>query len=402
MVLAVAGTVALVGCKPKAAALPAAPPPAPSSNAPSGVAATPAAQPLEAANAALEKGDLLGAARLTFRERDLHPERPEPYLLLGVIYSRMATLVASRGEAQEAVSALERARQNFRKSASLAPQSAAPLLNLARLEMEAQRPLEGLKVLQQAARAEPKNAEVWFTIGRAQRQRGSHGQSTEAFRRAAELDPARPEPHLELGMVHMDYGRYGQARQAFEEAHRLGNRSPLVLSALALSLLVSPDAAGQVSRAESLLTEAGNPDIPPAVFARGLLLQQKGDAAGAAALFQRILAADPRNERALFSLAGALRTQGDRAKAAEILKRYQAVVARRQLLASYGDRIRRAGPSPELLRGYARALMEGGFYAQAEAQFRQLQQKQPGDAEAARGLKAARAALSRRAPGPRS
>jgi Flp pilus assembly protein TadD len=254
--------------------------------------------------------------------------------------------------------------------------------------------MEALQQLQAALRITENDPQVWLAIGRAQRLRGSHIAAADSFNRALKLQPDLVEAHVDLGILHADFDRHVEAKRSLEEAYRLGDRSPVTLSYLALVLLLSPNA--DAARAEQLLKEAGEPAIPPALFARGLLLRAKGAHAEAEQAFKQVLAADPRHERAQFALAETLRQAGDRDGAARAMKRHHQLVTERQRLGTLSDRLSSEGPQPRLLREYGEALLQAGRVAEAREQFQTWASRAPGDPEARRSLERAQRLLAAR------
>lgn len=283
-----------------------------------------------------------------------------------------------------------KAREAFARAISLAPAASAPKLNLAKLEISSGNPRRALELLSEVAKLEPDNAQLWLLTGTAQNQLQRLHLAAESYRRAIKLNPALSEPHAVLGRMHLDFNRYREALKHLEDAYRLGDHSQITCVYLALALATT---SGDLARAGALLDEAERPQIPAAWYVEGVILQKQGKLSQAQAAFEKVLKAEPRQERAQYALAECLRLRGDAERARAELQRYQRVVTQRQRVTFLRDRLTAEGEKPELLRDYGRALLDLGRHGEAETQFRRWLELVPGSVEAKMLLQQTRAPI---------
>jgi tetratricopeptide (TPR) repeat protein len=167
------------------------------------------------------------------------------------------------------------------------------------------------------------------------------------------------------------------APQMVELGEEYLRRTPQVLCCLALALVAGPADDASAARAEQLLKEAGNPEVPPAWFADGLLRQRKKDHSGAQAAFRKVLAANARNERAQYALAMAYRDAGDRPAAQTAMARHDQFVKTRQRLKQLQQQVTAHPKSAAAVQAYGIALYEEGSYDIAEPQFARWVELEP-------------------------
>jgi len=326
--------------------------------------ATPADK-VELAELYLARKEPLKAAESAFAARKEAPGTAGADNVLGIVY----------GEGGD----VEKARSAFNRAISAAPGATTPKLNLAKLEISVGNPQRALELLSEVAKQEPESAQLWLLTGTAQNQLQRLHLAAESYRRAIKLNPQSSEPHAVLGRMHLDFNRYREALKHLEEAYRLGDRSTITCVYLALALATT---GGDLTRAATLLNEAERPQIPPAWYVEGVIFQKQGQLPEALTAFQRVLKAEPRQERAQYALAECLRLQGNAKRAALELERYQRMVTERQRVTFLRDRLTAEGEKPELLREHGRALLRIGRYDEAEAQFSRWLTLSPRSAEA--------------------
>ncbi|MGV3724080.1 MAG: tetratricopeptide repeat protein [Actinomycetota bacterium] len=337
-----------------------------------GQRATPA-EKVELAELYLARKEPLKAAENAFAARKEAPGIAGADNILGIVYSEAGDV--------------EKARSAFNRAISVAPSATAPKLNLAKLEISAGYPQRALELLSEAAKQEPESAQLWLLTGTAQNQLQRLHLAAESYRRAIKLNPRLSEPHAVLGRMHLDFNRYREALKHLEEAYRLGDHSPITCVYLALALATT---GGDLIRAAKLLDEAERPQIPPAWYVEGVIFQKQGKLPEAQAAFEKVLRAEPRQERAQYALAECLRLRGNVKRAALELERYQRMVTERQRVTFLRDRLTAEGENPKLLREYGRALLKIGRYDEAETQFSRWLTLSPASAEAKELLQQAR------------
>ncbi len=327
----------------------------------------------------LQRGELLKAAEMGFRARKADPRLPAPHLLLATLYT----------QSQEP----EKARASYQDAVRVAPELLVPRLNLARFELEQRNGPAALEHAQAAVNIDRNSAEAWLLAGRIQRLFKSDGTSASSYRRAITLNPELAEAHLELGVLSLDFDKYSEAVAPLERAYELGLRTPQLMSCLALALVAGPGGDDAATRAEQLLKEAGRPEMPASWFAQGLLHHRSRDLPRACETFERVLRANPRNERAQYALAMAYRDAGRKTLAQKAIRRHDLLVRRRQALRQFSQGITEEPNSPSRRKAYGQALFEIGDFRAAEAQFRAWCELASKNAEAKQWLRRAREKL---------
>lgn len=317
----------------------------------------------------------LKAAELAFQARKADPKLATAPNLLGVVYARLNEPAKARGY--------------FEESLRLAPDQLSPLLNLVRLDMDAQDPVAALARLKAAQVTHDKDPTLWLLTGQAERHRGRNAAAYAAFRRAVELDPAQGEAWAEIGTLHMAFDRPTLAVEPLEKAYAAGDRRPETLCFLALALTTAQARPADVERAGKLLEEAGDQKNRFGLLAQAIVQKHRGDLAGARQTLERVLREDPRYERALFVLAETYRAEGNREASVKAMRQFQQMVVERQRILSLAGRISKEKPHPALLRDYGKALLAAGRVEEARQQFRAWHALAPNDPEPAQWLRKA-------------
>jgi len=148
------------------------------------------------------------AGELAQKALELDPSRPRTYALLGSI--------ALMGRRHEEAIALGR------KAVELNTNGADVSALLALTLSYAGQPEESIALLQKAMRLSPYYP-LWYqwTLGRAYRLAGRHGEAIAAYRASLERDPNSFLPYVELAVAYMELGRQREARAAAADALRL-------------------------------------------------------------------------------------------------------------------------------------------------------------------------------------
>lgn len=169
-----------------------------------------------------------------------------------------------------------KAAKLYRRIPAGDPYHADALNLLGTLSFEQGRPMEAVRLIEQAVRINPRNTTAWGNLGSIVKQLGRFSAAVACFRRAALLSPDRRDGVTGLSLVTAEPTRGRMLRRR---------------------LILSPrDADAHI--------EIGND------------LTQGGDKSGAAARFRRVLTVDPRSFAGMFNLGNALRDLG-RSEAAE-------------------------------------------------------------------------------------
>lgn len=163
--------------------------------------------------------------------------------------------------------------------------------------------------LEQASRLAPDNPALLVELARSRMGSGDTAGAIEALNRAAELDTATGRPDAILVQAHLRAGRHVEAMAAAERVIRERAQDPLGHHLVGLVHLTTRDIAGaRASFGEALKRDAA---YLPAAVALARLDLQANDPKAARGRFEAVLAADPRNSRALIALAGIAANQKD-------------------------------------------------------------------------------------------
>lgn len=239
------------------------------------------------------------------------------------------------------------------------------------------RPAEARAVLLGALASSPDDAQLHYLLGAAHHAAGAPEAALASFERAATLDPTllvARQGHaamlLTLGRAEAALAESAALVEGFpDDAQNLANHALLLLQ-------LRGDAAGALVLWDRALALA--PDLEPALLNRGLLLLQTGQTAAAAANARAFVRAHPANPRAHAQLGEALLASGECEAALSAL-----------------DRALALGRGPALLhvkRGYALAALRR-FDGAREA-FRTAQMLDPAAVDGfRRSLAAGRGAL---------
>jgi tetratricopeptide (TPR) repeat protein len=219
------------------------------------------------------------AARSAYeRARRLSPGDP-------LIDRGLGQLLIREGRLEEARALLARAVERY-------PESVELRLALGNLYLVLRRPVLAVQVLQPAAAAAPGSADVHYLLGQAHEANLHIQAALQEEQAAVAADPGFVEAYGRIGIYLIDLTRYAEARPPLQQAIRLNPRESHYCWALGDSYLFDVTDPGNLGRA--------------------------------IALYHQALRIDPRNTRALLSLALALTrrgTPGDLDEAADILER---------------------------------------------------------------------------------
>ncbi len=173
-----------------------------------------------------------------------------------------------------------------------APPSARRAFEQADALVRAGRCGEALPQLEKLFRANPPFAEALFAAGACYTQLGQPAKAEEVLRRYVALEPRAADGRALLGLALLSNGRLGPARAELTQALALDAAQPEAVKALARVHILE----GNPARAVTLLRSKANaPDADDelrAILARALVAS--GDQAGAVAVAEQALAANPR------------------------------------------------------------------------------------------------------------
>lgn len=284
--------------------------------------------PFERAQAALARGDGLGA-EMVLRE------------MLGEGVAR-ADLAAFMGEAELLQGNAAEARR-WLAPGEFAPASAGHGFHmLGRLVMgEGDLPAAGA-AFDRALQATPDDAELWVDIGRLRYRGGEQAQAVAAGRTALALGPDNPEALLFRAQIVRDsqgsaaalnlferglavdpdnsellaeyaatLGDLGRAKEALVAIRKLTARDPRNPRAFFLQAVIAAR-GGNPGLARSLLLRSGDLDrgMPAAMLLSGVIDLESGNYASAAQIFDRLARMQPDNRRVRHLLARSLAQGG--------------------------------------------------------------------------------------------
>lgn len=150
-------------------------------------------------------------------------------------------------------------------------------------------------------RMQPQSAMHWNNLGTVLRSAGQMREAEDAYRRALELDPRYYTALMNLGYLYLQRGIFPQARDCFLDAHRLDPASPeaRIYAAQMGFALDNRDLAERLIEPWRSWTGLSE-DL---ALELAILMTQFGDAEQGRLIFERLLAENPHNLRAIAHLA---------------------------------------------------------------------------------------------------
>ena len=139
----------------------------------------------------------------------------------------------------------------FRKALELEPNSVREKLNYGLALLRAANNPDGLKVLEEVQRREPKLPHTWFNLGIHWKKQGDAERAVPQFEQMVKLVPGEPKGWYNLGAALKLGGRQDEAMKAFERAAQLDPS----LAAARFQLYNGYRAAGRTTEAQAQLKE---------------------------------------------------------------------------------------------------------------------------------------------------
>ncbi len=162
--------------------------------------------------------------------------------------------------------------------------------------------LVGLMAFAVAACASSEEKKIeFFEKGKAFFESGDYKNAEIELKNALQIDPRFAEAHRILGETYL---KLGQTREAFQQFGQLEQLAPENLEAkrkLATFFFLGKRYEEAAERVDAVLAE--KPDDIEMLYLKSGLLQQEGDPAGAAEVFEKIVQLDPAQTRAYMALA---------------------------------------------------------------------------------------------------
>jgi tetratricopeptide (TPR) repeat protein len=222
--------------------------------------------------------------------------------------------LARRGEGQRALGVVYRATE-------LAPNSEDVMSAYARLCVEHEAPVAGMRTLEALTRLHPLNATYPYLLGLARLQLVESDGAVAAFRRSLELDPDQVLPLFALGSAFRDQKRYTEAKEALTGSLRL-------MPSHAASLVVLAEVEeglGELDLAESHLERAirSGGETSEALYVLGKIRHTQGRYEESRDALVRSIELNPGSRKAHYLLSLAYARLGNREKARKALELYR-------------------------------------------------------------------------------
>jgi tetratricopeptide (TPR) repeat protein len=160
-----------------------------------------------------------------------------------------------------------------------------------------------------------------FNAGVAAHQAGDRALARQKFEEAASLNPQLAPAHYAVAAIAMEEGRHADAAAASEKAIELDPTHVRALDLRWRAYTALGDKPKAQTAAEALAA-ADPAEGAVALYNRAVELFNGGDAAGAKALLERVLAGQPDHAKAHYMLGLSLVNQGNTVAAKEHLQRF--------------------------------------------------------------------------------
>ncbi|MEO8601552.1 MAG: tetratricopeptide repeat protein [bacterium] len=268
----------------------------------------------------------------------LDPDQEQARLLLGVLYAKRGEIGKAEstlkylterdpssflgyyylGRVYAAAQDFKRAEQAYRTSLKINPTAEPVLIDLALLYEATQRPEQAIALYEQVLKSNPRRVQIRRRLGALYARQRKYDDALEQFRALEDGDTDQQETRTKIGLILLETGEYDRAANEFS----------LVLGAepdnakVRYYLASAYEQSGDTDRA---LTEYRKVPADHEWFVDSQrmivhLLQQKGDAAGAAAALAQAREQRPDEEDLIDVQAGLLREQGNLPEAIKLMQ----------------------------------------------------------------------------------
>jgi tetratricopeptide (TPR) repeat protein len=262
------------------------------------------------------------------------------------------------------------------------------------------------QLLKQALAAHTDDYRAWFDLGFVLKAQGRDPEAIEAYRKAVAANPAVFESNLNLGLMLAQAGNPDAAtflRAATQLKPTTHPEEGLERAWLSLGHVLEA-ASPQEALSAYRQAERFQPADPEPHLAAALLLEHRGDYAGAEDEYQRVTMLAPKSTEALAGLVNVYQKTGRMPEAEGALRKYLALVPQSgathiqlgRVLAAEGKTeeastelqtgMKLSPDDAAVLREAAEVFAAAKNYPQAEEAFRMLVQRNANDAEAHQGL----------------
>lgn len=223
------------------------------------------------------------------------------------IYALLSSVYQQSGHLENAIPAMRLAIERD-------PQREEYRFNYGLLLTNALAPGAAVIRLEEALKAFPNSARLWFALGLAQFKWSKNNEAAAAFKRAVELDGKFAPAYAYLGMTFVELGQYDEALKLYEQALAVDEKLGVVHHLIAAVLLRRPDA--DLALIESHLARAVRMDesFAPARLALAKVLVRTNRLAEGAKELERVVALDPGLAEAYYQLGRAYTQLGRKAE----------------------------------------------------------------------------------------
>jgi predicted Zn-dependent protease len=151
-----------------------------------------------------------------------HPKNPWGHYMLGL----------SAWKAGD----LERAQSGFQGALALDPKHVKSLVNLGRVLLESDRPMEARKRLLAAITIDSGSTDAYRVLGRVDTRLGRFDEALEAYRTALAIDPDDTWSMNNMGLLLIQQGRYEEALRPLARAVQLAEEVPVFQNNFGIAL----------------------------------------------------------------------------------------------------------------------------------------------------------------------
>jgi tetratricopeptide (TPR) repeat protein len=173
------------------------------------------------------------------------------------------------------------------------PHAPDPPLLLGKFYVSREEWAPALRALNQAAKLNPANREVWSLLAHAQIKMGLYGDAQKALQNAIERNPDDPDNHLQLAVLLGDTNR-DVAKREFQRAISLAPKNAICIRQYGRFLMQTGDAAGAEREAREAVALAPGDMLSNLLLGQVLVAQHRwADAAGSLEQSARLAPGDP-------------------------------------------------------------------------------------------------------------
>lgn len=226
-------------------------------------------------------------------------------------------LLTRRGDALLALRKPDEAKQAYEQALAAKGAGAGPRLGLARLAMAQSDSAAAHRYVDEAAAAEPGNAEVWMFKGALLGAQGKPQDALAAYDQALKVKPDHRSAHVEKAYVEIGLGKYAQAGADLEAARKTTPGNLLVTYAQALLDFSQGKHAAAQESLQKVLKNA--PEHMPSILLAGAVELNLGATQQAEQHLRKYLEANPNHVYARKLLAQALLKSAQPADAVAVL-----------------------------------------------------------------------------------